>query len=176
MKNKNVFQNKKSKEKQRDSYASKTYFDNIRSKYIIQRIFDNVPKNKLFKIILINKKLKQRIDIDKKDYVENCFIVIEIVPAQNIYGKFINIINEKDKKYFNIYFNDKNEKIERTFLYKNEKVQNIKIKINPNMINFTRLFEKCKCVEKIILKYLKPRYYYEMNKIFNECISLKEIH
>ena len=151
-------------------------FDNIKSKYIVKQIFDNLPRNILLKIILRNKKLQQRVDVNIKDYIEYSYVIIDIEPAQNVYGRFINIINEEDKKYFKIYFDGKNEEINRTILYKNERVQNIRILIKSNMKNFTRLFEKCKCVESIKIQYLKQRNYYEMNKMFNDNISLKKIN
>ena len=65
------------------------------------------------------------------------------------YDKFINI-NEKDKKYFHIYFNDnKKKEIENTSLNKEDNVSKISIIIDYQIKSFSKLFYQCKCIESI---------------------------
>ena len=86
---------------------------NIKSYYIIQKVFNNMKKNKPLEIIKYNKKLQNKLNISINDY-KKFFeqftpIEIEIKPVKNKYGQFINIINNK-KKYFHIYFDNKKKK------------------------------------------------------------------
>ena len=100
---------------------SKDLFKNFKSKYILKNLFNYLNKKKLLDIIKYNKNIKDIIDISIKDYKEYSVlyssIEIEIKPAKNKYGKFINI-NKEEEKYFHIYFNDNKEEIKRNYLKK----------------------------------------------------------
>ena len=76
---------------------------NIKSKYILQIVFEILPKNKSLEIIKYNKKLQEKIYNNINDYKESLkiysSIIIEIIPDRNIYGEFVNIINKEDKIY-----------------------------------------------------------------------------
>ena len=76
------------------------YLENIKSKYILKKIFDCIYESKLLNIIRKNKALQKKLDISLNDYKDNSEIELKIEPIQNIYGKFINIENKKEKKYF----------------------------------------------------------------------------
>ena len=57
-----------------DTKESKNLLKDLKSKYIIEQIFDNLPKGKSLIIIKYNKKIKDRMNInikDYKDYSEN---------------------------------------------------------------------------------------------------------
>ena len=144
--------------------------NNVRSVYILQRIFDIIPKNKHFGIIRYNKKLQKRLDLSINDYKEcsELFtsIEIEIKIANNIYGKFINI-SESDKKYYHIYFDDKKEEIKRNTLYGNDKVNKIKIKIDYQVKSFKELFYECECVESIYFKKFYRNNIIDMSYMFS---------
>ena len=90
------------------SNKSKFILYSVKSKYILIKIFDYLQKNKNLAIIKYNKELQNIFNISIKDYKEYCDlfspIEIELVTQENKYGKFINILNEEDKKYFHIYF------------------------------------------------------------------------
>ena len=107
---------------------------NIKSKYILQKLFNNLSKKKLLDIIKYNMKIKNRINISIKDYKEYSGIYstieIEIKTVNSKYGRFITIFN--DEKYYHIYFNDNEEEIKRDYYYlnENEKVEKIKIIID----------------------------------------------
>ena len=63
-----------------------------------------------------------------KEYSETFTpIELEIIPTKDIYGEFINI-NEDDKLYYHIYFNDNKEEIKNKYEI-NEKDKVTKIKI-----------------------------------------------
>ena len=46
------------------------YFKNIKSKYILKRIFENIIYGKLLKIIIHNKFIQSRINIGLNDYIK----------------------------------------------------------------------------------------------------------
>ena len=82
-------------------------------------------KEKL-EIVKYNKKIQNRLNLDIKDYKEysDTFtpIEIEIIPTKGKYVKFINI-NEEDKLYYHIYFNDNKEEIkDKHEIYEEDKV------------------------------------------------------
>ena len=88
-------------EKKKDKSFSK--YENIKSKYILLKIFDNLEKKRRLEIIKNNKNMKRRINLNINDYKEYSekysSIEIEIKTVNNKSGKFINI-KEKDKKYY----------------------------------------------------------------------------
>ena len=83
------------------------------SDYFIQKFFGYMTERKSLKIIRYNKTMQKRIDINinlYKAYSETkTSIELDIIPVKGKYVKFINI-NEEDKKYFHIYFNDNKKK------------------------------------------------------------------
>ena len=70
-------------------------FTNIKSKYICQKIFNNLKEKKSLEIIKYNKNIKKRLDINTNNYKEYSekysSIEIEIKTINNKYDKFINI-------------------------------------------------------------------------------------
>ena len=98
---------------------SKNIFKNLKSDYFLQILFNNLMKKKTLDIIKYNKNIKDRINITIKDYKEYSEIYsqieLEIKPANKIYGKFIKI-NEENKMYYHIYFNDNKEEIKKNHL------------------------------------------------------------
>ena len=125
------------------SSIKETYIENIKSKYIYKRIFGNLPKKKLLQIMKYNKKAQNSLNIKEKDFKEFTDIEIEIYPAFKKYGKFINLINKDEKKYFHMYFDDSKEEITRNSIRKKDKVKKIRIIINYKVKSLSRLFEKC---------------------------------
>ena len=83
----------------------KNYLQNIKSKYILKQIFNYLQKKNQLKIMKYNNKIKGRLKInlvDQKNYSD--IIEIDIIPVDNNYGKFINILKLKEKPYFHIFF------------------------------------------------------------------------
>ena len=95
----------------------------IRSKYILKEIFDHIKKGNFYKIIQYNKSFQNRLEIgilDFKKYSE--LIEIELIPLnKETKNKFINI-QEKDKPYFHIYFNDNINETRRNYFTKDDKI------------------------------------------------------
>ena len=103
-------------------------------------------------------------------------IELDIIPMKGEYGKFINI-NEEDKKYLHIYFNDnKKKEIENTYLDEDENVSKISIIIDYQIKSFKGLFFNCKCIESIKFKKFYRNNVTDMSGMFYGCSSLKELN
>ena len=102
--------------KESNKIESKDKFKNIKSNYILKKLFNHLMKNKSLDIIKYNNNIKNRMNISIKDYKEYSEIYstieIEIKPVNNKYGTFININKEKEI-YFHIYFNNNKEEIKK---------------------------------------------------------------
>ena len=81
----------------------------LKSDYFIQKFIGYMSERKYLETIRYNKRIQKRIDINinhYKAYSEKySSIELNIIPMKGEFGDFINI-NEEDKKYFHIYFND----------------------------------------------------------------------
>ena len=160
---------------------SKNYLEGISSKYIFELIIKNISKLKLMEIIKYNKKEQKKINLSFQDYKnysqKYSTIEIELIPLKNTYDNFIQIINENDKNYFHIYFNDNIiQEIKRTYLTKNDnKVEKILIKIDYQVIRLNELFNNCHCIESIIFKKFSRNNIINISNMFKGCKSLKKI-
>ena len=129
---------------------SKDIFKILKSDYFLQKLFNNLLKNKALNIVKYNTNIKNRINISIKDYKKYSEIYstieIEIKPVNNEYGKFINI-NKENEIYFHIYFNNNKEEIKINYLNENENVKIIKIIIDHQIKSFEKLFIHCECVK-----------------------------
>ena len=107
----------------------KDILGNITSKYILQKVFNNLEKKRSFEIVKYNKNIKKRMDININDYKEfsetHTSIEIEIKTCDNKFGRFINI-NQDDEKYYHIYFNNNKEEIKRNYITENENLKKLK--------------------------------------------------
>ena len=99
----------KENNKENESAKPNPIIDNIKSRYILSKIYNNITKKKKLEIVKYNKKIQNRINLSVKNYKEysETFtpIEIEIIPTKGKYGRFI-YIDENDKLYYHIYFND----------------------------------------------------------------------
>ena len=100
--------------------ASNNQLRNLKSDYFIQKFYGYMSERKSLETIKYNKSIQKRIGINinhYKAYSETkTSIELDIIPKKGEYGEFINI-NEEDKKYIHIYFNDnKKKEIENTLL------------------------------------------------------------
>ena len=93
--------------------AANNQLKNVKSDYFIQKFFEYMPKRKSLETVRYNKSIQKRINININHYKayseEYSSIELDIIPVKDGCGKFINI-NEEDKKYFHIYFNDNKKK------------------------------------------------------------------
>ena len=163
--------NKASKEnnKENESARPNPIIENIKSIYILSKIYSIMSKKKKLEIVKYNKRIQNRLNLSVKDYKEysETFtpIEIEIIPAKGKYDNFINI-DENDKLYYHIYFNDNKEEIKNKYRINEEdgetkheyyfeeedKVTKIKIIIDYQVKSFKELFYKCECIESINFK------------------------
>ena len=97
----------KENNKENESAKPNPIIENIKSRYILSKIYDNMTKKKKLEIVKYNKRIQNRINLsvkNYKDYSETFTpIEIEIIPKKGEYDKFINV-NKKDKSYYHIYF------------------------------------------------------------------------
>ena len=151
--------------------------ENVKSKYILQKIFNNIRKDKAIIIVRYNKNIQNKININIDDYEKYWIekykpIVIEIIPVKNKYGEFINIFDKAQYNYYHIYFNNNYKKqIKRYYLKNNENVTKINIIIDSSVKKFSWLFQKCNCIEYISFKNYYMNYFI-MRDMFRDC-SLK---
>jgi len=157
--------------------------DNLKSNYSLKKISDFIQKGKLLGIVKYNKILQKRLNLSIKNYKEFSEIftpieieIITIINKMNISYKFINI-NENEKSYFHIYFNDNKEEIKNKYrINKEDNVTKIKLIIDYQVKSFEKLFEYCDCIESINFKKFYRNNINNMIKMFYECSSLKEIN
>ena len=78
---------------------SKNIFNNLKSRNIIKKIFNNIKRKISLYIVKYNRNIMKRINININDYKEYSekfsSIEIEIKPSNNKYGKFIYFIKGK---------------------------------------------------------------------------------
>ena len=142
----------KENNKENESAKPNPIIDNIKSRYILSKIIDNMTKKKKFEIVKYNKKIQNRLNLDANDYKEYCEIEIEIIPKKGEYGNFINI-DENDELYYHIYFNNNKKEIKNKYkINKKDKVTKIKIIIDYQVKSFKELFSWCKCIKSINFK------------------------
>ena len=158
---------------------SKNKFINLKSNYILKRLFGIMQKRISLKIIKCNINIQNRLNINinnYKDFSEKfSSIELEIIPIQNKYGSFINI-KEEDKNYFHIYFNNNKEEIKKTELNKEDKVSKINIIIDHQIKSFNHLFCYCECIESINFKKFYRNNITNMYWMFYDCSSLKVLN
>ena len=157
-----------------------TSWDKIRSKYILKEIYTILKSNRLLEIIRYNKNLKNKLNINAKDYIkEYSKIVIEIIPNEKNEKNDYNFINIKNrfKPYFHIFFNDNdNEEITRCSVNQKEKVTKIKIIIDYKIKSLFKLFKGCKCIKAMNIIKFNNKNIKNMSYMFSGCSSLKKLN
>ena len=153
--------------------------ENLKSDYFLEKIYNKIKKKKSLEIVKYNKKVQKRLKLSIKDYKEysETFSSIEIeIPWKKKYGKFINI-NENNKIYYHIYFNDNKKEIKNKYEIKiKDKVKKIKIIIDYQIESLEFLFYCCKCIESINFKKFYRNNINNMYCMFYGCTSLKELN
>ena len=176
MDNSNALRKEQSGKEINNNIKSKDMFKNLKSNYFLQILFNILLKKKSLDIFKYNKNIKNRINISINDYKEYfeiySSIEIEIKPAKNKYGKFINI-EKKDEIYCHIYFDNDKEEIKRTYLKENDQIKTIKIIIDCQIKSFEMLFYSCKCIRFLYFKKFSRNNINNMKLMFSDCSSLK---
>ena len=136
----------KSRDKKADFCINKSNLENIKSQYIMKKIFDNLSLKNILEFIKYNKSFQKKLNLNIDDYKNYSKIEIEIIPClvNKKYNKFINIEPE-DRAYFHIYFdnNIKEEEINKYYLDDKNKIKKIKIIIDKEIKSFNGLFFDC---------------------------------
>jgi len=162
-----------------ENVQQKGNFDNIKSKYILKQIFDNLNKNRFLKIMNYNKKIQNRLDININNYKKfsetYTTIEIEIIPIKNLTEKSNSFIKNLDN--IHVYFNDnKKEEVKKYDITANDKVKKIKVLIDYQIKLLRGLFKYCKCIESISFIKFYRNNITDMSGMFYGCSALKEIN
>ena len=163
-----------------DEQKNKCYLNAIKSIYILKTIFNYTTTIKKLNIIRYNNNIKEKLNINLNDYIENQYIVIEIYPysmkRRRRNKKFINISSEKDESLCHIYFDDDNEtEIKRYYLSGHEKVSKIRVTLDKEFKSFCDLFSECKIIRAIKFKYFDDRKIEDMSYMFDKCLFLQKL-
>ena len=151
-------------------------FKGIKSNYILSKIYANLAKKKLLQVVKYSKKIQNRLNLSIINYKEFSEMEIEIITNGYKHSKFINI-NESDKLYYHIYFNDNKKEIKNKYFFPNEDiVKKIKIIIDYQVKSFENLFKDAKCIGSINFKKFYRNNINNMSCMFYECSLLKEIN
>ena len=156
----------------------------IKSKFIVQQIFELMGKSSKLKIAHRNRYLNTKLEITTNDYKE-AYEIIEIglklsdnpddYPEKDNY--LINLRTNPDADKFEIFMDE--EKLEKN-IYSISKdniiTKNIKIKIPKGINSFRSLFECCRCIKEINIFNWVRKDVTDMSYMFCECSSLKEIN
>ena len=144
---------------------------NIKSKYIMKQIFQNLQKIKFLNMIRYNKAIKNKMDIILDDYKEctNIEVKIDILDYDNFI--FYRLNNEKN---IHIYVNGNKKEINEKDISR-EEVKEIKIIIDYGIKSLEGLFKGCHGIKKINFIRFFIRDITNMSKMFYDCRHLEEL-
>ena len=170
----------KDNKKENESAKPNPIIENIKSRYILSKIYNIMTKKKKLVIVNYNKRMQNRMNLSFKDYKEYSetfsSIEIEIISDKDIYGKFINI-NENYKSYYHIYFNESKEETKnKYFIFVGEGVIKIRIIIDYQVNSLKGLFSECECIESINFKKFNRNNITDMSCMFFGCSRLEELN
>ena len=168
----------KENNKENESAKPNPIIENIKSRYILSKIYNNMTIKKKLEIVKYNKRIQNRLNLDIKDYKEysETLIEIEIIPVKGKYSRFIKV-DENDKLYYHIYFNDNKEESKNKYkIDEEDKVKKIKVIIDYQVKSFKELFYKCRCIKSINFKKFYRNNITDMYRMFFWCTSLKELN
>ena len=157
----------------------KTSLFKIKSLNIQKTIIKYLNNKKILQFVKYNLKLQNKLKISLLNYDEYMKtyseIIIELIPAENTSGIFINIRKE-DINYIHIYINNSRVEIKRNYIKPNEMIHKIIIKLDYQFNNFKYLFYDCKCLKTItFIKFFRNNIF-DMSYMFCKCINLQEIN
>ena len=157
-----------------DNEKKKISWQNIKCKYILTQIFDNLKLIRLLNIIKYNKRLQNLYEKNIIDYKNEYYkIEIELIPSNKTYyhDKIINIYEES----CHIYFDDNTEEIERNYVKTEDKISKIKVVLNLETDSLSELFLDCSIIKKIKFIEFNNKNIKNMKSMFQNCKELIEI-
>ena len=142
-----------SDDEKQNKIESKIDFNNVKSNFILKKIFNLIKRSKFLNFIKYNKRIQKRLNISLNSYEELALspIEIELKIVKNKFGRFMNkaykekektdkyYLQEEKDEYYHIYFNNSKNEEKRYFLNKDEKVKTIKIIIDAPIKSLSRL-------------------------------------
>ena len=156
--------------------------ENIKSNYILKKIFDCMKRNIKLKIMKCNKILQKRLNLTIKDYLEysQLYSTIELeFQFSKIENNSKFILNYRDKKkYYHFYLDNSNEelKFKNKLFSKLKKAKTITIRIDYKVDSLNRLFSECDCIKSINFKKFYRTNITDMSHMFDGCSSLEELN
>ena len=151
-------------------------FNQIKSKFILKKIFNNIKNHQILKIIKYNKNLQNRLGFGINDYYKeygSIIIELEIIPERDFNLQYFDnyFMNSQkfDKSYFHIYFDNNKEEIKRPFITLFDKVRKIKIIIDYDVKSFDNLFSKCKNIKKVSFSKFNRKNIIDMSFMLHKC-------
>ena len=156
-------------------FIIKEFLMNIKSKFILKKIFEQIQYNKLLELIRYNRNLQNRLQKGLNDYKEYLKTEIEIIPNSIFCEKFMNI-KDNDAFYFHIYFNDSKNEIKFNELFSYKFIRKIKVIIEFEFKLFNRLFKNCHNIQKIKFIKFNRKDITDITGIFRGCINVEEIN
>ena len=86
----------KENNKEKERAKQNPIIENIKSRYILSKIIDIIPKKKKLEIVKYNKRIQNRLNLNVKDYKEysETFtpLEIEIIPSKGKYGNLLKLV------------------------------------------------------------------------------------
>ena len=149
---------------------AKNILENVKSKYILKIIFNNLGETKLLKIIQYNKLLHNKLGITIDNYIEHSKIEIELEISKDT--KIINL-NGKKSDYFHIYYNGSQIEPENEYNLKGKgKFPSVKIVIDYEQNSLNELFKFCQGIKKIKFVKFYRKNIIDMTSLFYKCSAL----
>ena len=152
-------------------------FENIKSKYVLRKITDNLSQNQLLKLINYNKNIQEKLDIGintyKKVYNQTIIELTLLKKFKN--GPLISFPVESEK-YFHIYFNNEKKERKNQMISCRDGIEKIKIIIDEEVNSFKELFSYADHIKTINFIKFNRTDIINMNSMFIGCTSLEELN
>ena len=113
---------------------------NVKSKYTTIKIVNLLCTKNLLNIFRYNKNYQNIFKKDINDY-KTFFskVEIEIIPLENKFGYFINVLS--NEPHYHFYLNDNVEELNRNYITKFDNAKKIKVIIDEKIKSLSSLFK-----------------------------------